>query len=363
MRKIVLILIFLSSILFAGKLEIDIDGQNKIYDALISIKNKNPLYVYKLLNQSNTEGSWETENYKYVYKLKISDGDKIGIFIITEIKKPDFWLVKKLNMKSGYILLIDANIESKIVWKGNAKSYDSCKAPLYANLFNTITPTCKQRWDMYSYFNANKMFQSRRSGIVAKMNGTNDGHFAVQAALHVVEFELDPIGKLGSEATKLAINQTLSALAPDGNAEVNEIMAGILADVAMSSIKGVASPLTLLKDQSFKISGMFNDLYGAFNLDGLIEELNELLISSCYLKKYYEFGGDNGKVANNYGIPYNSSLWDTINAVAQSSSCGSNSNNWYGTEYDINNIQTTVENLKYNGIPRHTQKCLKGGCN
>ena len=90
---------------------------------------------------------------------------------------------------------------------------------------------------------------------------------------------------------------------------------------------------------------------------------NELLIASCYLQKYYEFGGDNGKVASFYGKLYNSSLWDTIDAAAKSSSCGSYSNDWYGTEYNIDKIQNIVEGYKYNDIPARTQICLQGGCN
>ena len=164
----------------------------------------------------------------------------------------------------------------------NAQRYiqiinDLCNAPTYTNLFNTITPTCEQRWNMYSYFQINKILQNQREIIRAKMDGVEWGHLAVKGAIQVAELALSPEEKVVGEISKFTLKANMkSSLDTMGlyNEEASNLFADIIVDSLMESLKGTASPLTLIESQGTKIIGITNDLFGIFKLDSLIEQNN-----------------------------------------------------------------------------------------
>lgn len=81
----------------------------------------NTTMIDKLISSHNVTGGYENSNYRYIYYMNLNDTDRLAIFIITQIKNPNFALVKSLNMQEDFVILIDANSANKVVWSGYAK--------------------------------------------------------------------------------------------------------------------------------------------------------------------------------------------------------------------------------------------------
>lgn len=333
-------------------------SDTRYYDS--TYYHKKPIYdndndsMWTKIDTVTMKASWNSE---YWGTSDICDG-----YLPCVVKRTDnaysLLRVKAENSNlNGYISATCTNKAEYDEWDAT----EDCNAPLYnSSFFLKITnPTCKQKWNIYSFNNYEKILTNQRNIIKAKIEGTDIGHNTVQLALNMVDYHLDPIGKATSDITKYVISKDLEAVFPN-NKILTDGLAGIISDVLISSTEAVVSPLQLLENKATQILGIFNDLLGSFNLDALTEEMNDSLIVSTYLREYYSYGGDNGRVALFHGISQYSSLWNTIDAVAKSEAY---SNNWYGTEYHIDKIQNTIENIKLNVIPLHTKDCLTYGCN
>ena len=368
MLKNILILIILNlgvvNISFAESSDMNFLEKIRINSALIKVGDKDISIVNKLLYRANSTKKWKDKNYNYLYKIKTTDNEKLGVFLITEIHNKNAKIVKSLEMKIGYTILIDGNASTKVVWKGNLDSIDTCKAPKYKNIFKISNPSCRERWNLYSYYAVSRILFTQSSIVRAKMDGVEYGHLVIEGILHAIELKMNPQEKIIGDITKSAISNdlqgTLSILG-GGNKATSDLLADVMVDTLIEAGEGYVSPHQVVVSQSTKIIGIFNNLLGAFLLDDLTEEMNDLIIARKYLTEYYSFGSlnPNASVAEFHRIPRNSSLWDTIDKIAKDNGY---SNHWYGTEYNIDRIQGIVENLKYHDIPEYTQTCLRGEC-
>ena len=104
-----------------------------------NILNQNHTLLNNLLSNYNVMDEYSDDKYNYKYYMVINQNDKLGIFLITKINNPDSSLVKSLNMKENFIILIDANREQKLVWSG----YGDYKLDLNEKAFITTWDTTK----------------------------------------------------------------------------------------------------------------------------------------------------------------------------------------------------------------------------
>ena len=118
MKKFILIFVLLSSFIFSST--IDTSAKKNINDTLSLLRDKDANVVNKLLTSSDAVyGEYISENYRYIYKLKASGGDRIGIFIIQEIYNEDYPIIKQFDMKQGFVILINGHANKKVIYAGN----------------------------------------------------------------------------------------------------------------------------------------------------------------------------------------------------------------------------------------------------
>jgi lysozyme len=118
MRQFILIFVLLSSFVFS--VTIDSVAKKNINDTLSLLHDKDANVVNKLLTSSDAVyGEYTSENYKYIYKLKVGGGDRIGIFIIQEIYNENYPIIKKLNMEKGFVILINGRANKKVIFAEN----------------------------------------------------------------------------------------------------------------------------------------------------------------------------------------------------------------------------------------------------
>ncbi len=146
MKKIIISIALSSAMLFSNAFnpsaneKSNLDGTlNKLMYQDDSALKSNHTILNKLLSSHNVIGGYEDKNYKYTYYMNLSATDKLAIFIITKINNPNYGLIKSLNMKENFILLIDANTQKKLVWAGYTKEPTVVKCDPLALLLN---PTC-----------------------------------------------------------------------------------------------------------------------------------------------------------------------------------------------------------------------------
>jgi lysozyme len=118
MKKIFFTILILSSFLFSGQFAINSIQKQMLKDTLEKLYDKDADIVNDLLYNANSESGWQSSEYKYLYKMKTTNGDKLAIFIITDIYNQNNSLVKKLNMKKNFIILVNVNANPKVVWSG-----------------------------------------------------------------------------------------------------------------------------------------------------------------------------------------------------------------------------------------------------
>ena len=234
-----------------------------------------------------------------------------------------------------------------------------CTAPKYKeHLLKIKNPTCKERWDIYSRIKYEKILNSQRSIIKAKIDGTILAHDVVDFGLHMIDYYTSPIDKGVTEAYTAILRKEISTMFPNGDPDVINGFAGLMTDIIKSSVKGVVAPSDLIKNKATQIAGIFNNLYGAFMADSLIEQTNTSLLITYYLEDYYAWGGSHSKVAKANDVSENSSIEQIIDAVAKKHGY---TNNWYGTEYHRNEIKENIKNI-IKRISLHSKECLYGGC-
>jgi len=91
-----------------------------IDDTLAQIKSKGERVINTLLTSNKAiYGEYESIYYKYIYKLKVGDGDRMGIFIISKIYNRNYSVIQKLNIQEGFVILIDGHASPKVLFAGN----------------------------------------------------------------------------------------------------------------------------------------------------------------------------------------------------------------------------------------------------
>jgi len=125
MKRFFLSMVLSVSFLFAGAFNLSSDEKKQIENVLQNSVTDSYL-ANKLLTQSTKEGGWENSDYKYLYKVKTTDGDKLGFFIIKNIYNQNFYsllpnqlnITNNWNIQEGFAFLVDANSAQKLVWNG-----------------------------------------------------------------------------------------------------------------------------------------------------------------------------------------------------------------------------------------------------
>jgi hypothetical protein len=235
-----------------------------------------------------------------------------------------------------------------------------CTAPDYnQHLWKIENPSCKQKWDMYSRFKYEKVLSGQREIIKAKINGTDTAHEIIKTAINLTEYALDPKGKRLSERGKNIAKLGIIGLFPNTDPDIADGLAGIISDVIIQSIEGTVSTPVLIEKKMTQILDIYNNLFFSLKLDNLTEEMYTSLVVTYYLEDYYAWGGDQKKVATQYGLSPNSSLETIIDAVANKHG---SENHWYATDYYTDEAKEMIENIINNVIPSHTKECLAHGC-
>lgn len=114
-----------TAVLFSGAFTPSDAEIAKLDDTLTQLKSKddstlktNATMIDKILSSHNVTGGYENENYRYIYYMNLNATDKLALFVITEIKNPEYGFIKALGMQENFILLIDANSDKKLIWNG-----------------------------------------------------------------------------------------------------------------------------------------------------------------------------------------------------------------------------------------------------
>jgi len=142
MKRLIVTVLLFSSLVYSGGFSLSSSENSMLDSALATMKAKsdtslqsNATMLSKLSSSTGVlSGGWVDSNYRYIYKMIITDTDRVAVFIMTDIYNTNSALVKMLNMQTNMVLLIDANSESKLVWNGYASS----------NTTSYITDSCTQ---------------------------------------------------------------------------------------------------------------------------------------------------------------------------------------------------------------------------
>jgi len=136
MKKILILLTLIINVALGGSFTLSQDQENHLDNTLLGMMNQedttlqgNREHAQKLLDEPQAfSGGWENSKFKYSYKMLITDTQKIAIFIILEVRKPNSKVAKMFAMQEGFILFGDAKrkVGEQLVWSGYLK--DS-KAP------------------------------------------------------------------------------------------------------------------------------------------------------------------------------------------------------------------------------------------
>lgn len=99
---------------------ISISDKKIINDRLVEIRSKGNKVVDTLLASNQViYGEYKSFYYRYIYKLKVANGERMGIFIIKEIYNRNYPIIKQLDMKEGFVILIDGYASPKVLFAGN----------------------------------------------------------------------------------------------------------------------------------------------------------------------------------------------------------------------------------------------------
>jgi len=324
-----------------------------------------------LYNKQAVFFQWQRSDECSQLKIDILDAprDKKRVKLISKKWNESPFVVFENYVELPYILENEKKNLWTVVGVYSDESFDKqytveascCTAPRYKDhILKIKNPTCKQRWDIYSLNKYKKVLESQRQLIADRVAGTDLGHTSVKVGLNLIDLYVNPKGKFISSASSAIINEGLLAVWPN-HPDLTSGVASLMVDLTTQIAQGAADVTTgsLINSQATKVAGIVNDLFGSIALDSLTEESNSLMIVQYYLEEYYALGGDNGKVAESNGISKNSSLRDTIDAVAKSHGYA---NHWYGTEYHLNEIRDIVKNAMDNIISLHSKECFYNGC-
>jgi len=323
-----------------------------------------------LYNKQAVFFQWQRSDECSQLKIDILDAprDKKRVKLISKKWDENPLVVSENYVELPYILKNEKKNLWTVLGVYSDESFDKqytveascCTAPDYnQHLWKIENPSCKQKWDMYSRFKYEKVLSSQREIIKAKINGTIVGHDVVDFGLHMIDYYTSPIDKGATEISTAVLKKELSTMFPNGDSDIINGFAGLMTDIIKSSVEGVVAPNELIKSKATQIAGIFNNLYGAFMADNLTEEMYTSLVVTYYLEDYYAWGGDQKKVATQYGLSPNSSLETIIDAVANKHG---SENHWYATDYYTDEAKEMIENIINNVIPSHTKECLAHGC-
>ena len=331
-----------------------------------------------LYNKQAVFFQWQRSDECSQLKIDILDAprDKKRVKLISKKWNESPFVVFEDYVELPYILENEKKNLWTVVGVYSDESFDKqytveascCTAPdSNQHLWKIKYPSCKQKWDMYSRLKYEKVLTSQRDIITAQREGADRGHQIIKNSLELSEYYMDWATKGSTEATKRLLKMGIESSFPNGDTDLVDGLSNILADIVITSAKsvvaiGTANPVILadaVKGKTTQILSIFNDLNGAFKLDNLTEEMYTSLVVTYYLEDYYAWGGDQQKVATQYGLSPNSSLEDIIDAVANKHG---SYNNWWGTEYFTDNAKEMIENIVNNIIPPHSKECLYKGC-
>ena len=396
MKKIISSLIFFSIFLMAKNPYIN---RFNILDDVVNSLDSYTQFQEKVgLLRGLNDKTWINKNWIYTYRINAKA--KIGIFRIEKVfsdtgKKQ----LGKYTFEQGTIFYYNGNYDNssdRIVFldKESKLGVETCLINSgYSKQMLISNPTCKEKWQNEIYLhNSNKIFQPKNSLIRTRMDEVMTAHDVVSTystALKeliangtaiITAFKNE--GKEVEVMRKYFYTRILDIsifLLQEGKVYNENSMEAIwieglsktLADVIVTAITSGTNPMdgiNTILSKSTDIIEITNNLNGAFDLDNLTEEMNELLVARAYLELYYKYGGKhkngtdaNGKVAQHYGGSLYSSLADTLKLVAEKGDYRLK-NDWWGTEYNIPRVERIVEDIKNNIIPKVLNDCLTNEC-
>ncbi len=250
---------------------------------------------------------------------------------------------------------------------------DNWKKACYAKNYHFYKmdkkPTCKDKWAMQMFYELGvPNINTQTSLIKTDMNSIQDTH---DIAMNVFK-SLGYLVNLGSSAKnnlialQLESIKTLSSISFGENGSAVANITGNIFDIGLSFMqeninnvlneaKGIINPTPAMYFAfGFKLGEMGTDVLGAFSLDRKTKELNNLNIALAYLNDFYQYGGDNGKVAvNEAKIDADANMYDTIWHYATNKGY---KDLWWSSEFDFSEIVGIVEKVK-RGVNQAVQTC------
>ena len=174
--KFVIIIGLLSNMLFGGtSLNISIPEQKELQNTLKKLydydKGEDSVINSLLYDKDVVVGKYKSRDYLHTYKIKASD--RLAIFIIQEIYNENNSLVKKLGMKKGFTILVDANANPQVLFAGDMSSpHTNEKVYIYVQYRHSFMGTIQ---DTYINIKWND-FESKLTydnGIFQSLDGCN----------------------------------------------------------------------------------------------------------------------------------------------------------------------------------------------
>jgi len=307
MKKILLwIFIFFNFSLHGKTLSGTIENKNpKILDELFEkVRTK-----YNLNQYSNGLDKYasvddityvNTNRYTYTYKtFKAEPYKTVFLFRINIIYNKDDYSVKQLNLKRGTFGIIIINNLPKPTEKRKAFIYlghekelgmEVCLAPYSENDFKTITPTCKNKWDMYFYKLAGKRtLQHERKMLSDKLSKIDKELELKHFILDVFDATVDPYSKIAKGVLAKGISKSLSAIMPINinNGKVNNDIGNIYANWIVTVIQGETIGLI---DAGIEANHIIDTVLATFAVLDVEIARNNIEIAEKYLDLYYQYG-------------------------------------------------------------------------
>ena len=251
----------------------------------------------------------------------------------------------------------------------------SCHAKNYHFYKLGRTPTCQEKWAMQMYYELGIPNLNTQSSLVRMMmNDVQDTHDIAMNTFKNLGYLVNLGSSAGSNLISFQLEsiKTLSSISfgKDGSAVAN-ITGGIF-DIGLSFMqeninnilnqaKGIVKPShAMFVSFGLKFGEISTDVWGAYSLNEKTKALNNLNIAIAYLDDFYQYGGDNGKVAvNEAKINADANMYDTIWHYATNKGY---KNSWWSDEFDFSKTVDIVEQIKRD-VNRAVQTCyIEGQC-
>jgi len=246
----------------------------------------------------------------------------------------------------------------------------SCHAKNYHFYKLGRTPTCQEKWAMQIFYELGIPNLNTQSSLVkTAMRDIQDTHDIAMSTFKQISavVNLGGSGQDGLIPFQLESIKTLSGVAFDKQGGDIANVTGMIFDIGISVMqesineikKTKPSPLLYISFAS-KIGEIGTDVFGAYSLNEKTKALNNLNIAIAYLNDFYQYGGDNGKVAvNEAKINADANMYDTIWHYATNKGY---KNSWWSDEFDFSKTVDIVEEIKRD-VNRAVQICyIEGQC-